>query len=129
MTNAPFFIFLGLAQNLKGSRILEAGIGIKPASTASGSTSPASKEPAPAIHAPQASRGIDELEGTLVLLVIIGVLGSTGAHLANVLVHVATISVRRTGPVRNLNGEAKPSTTTFRDSCNCNLQDNIWEHI
>lgn len=111
---------MSLAQNLKRSGILRAGVRIKTATTSS-STPSTSEEPAPAIHAPQASRSINELEGALVLLVVVGVLVSTGTHLADVLVHVTTVSVRRSSPVRNLDEVKKKLVkTTFQDALDVN---------
>ena len=63
--------------------------------------------PSPAVHGPEGPGGVHQLEGVLVLLVVVGVLGAAGAELGVVLVHVAAVLVCVPCPVRDLDEKNK----------------------
>ena len=98
----PLLELLRLAQDLQLSSVVLVLVVVPSIVSAEVSTPSSSEESASSIHGSQRPRGVHQLEGVLVLLVVVGVLGATLAELRRVLVHVASVSVGVAGPVRNL---------------------------
>ena len=93
----PLLVLLGLAQDLQRS-----SVGVPLLATPAAKIAAASEEATPAVGASEAPGCVDQLEGALVFLVIVGVLGAAGSELAGVLADVAPVGVGRSSPVRNL---------------------------
>jgi hypothetical protein len=88
----PFFVLLSFAEHLEGCRI-KVRVPPTTGTPSSSELASTSEEPASAVSSSQGSGGVHQLEGAFVLLVVVGVLGSTGADLTGVLVHVTTIRI------------------------------------
>ena len=96
----PLLDLLGLGQGLQlGGGGCIPVVEIVPSSSEPATPAEASAAP---VHRLRLSGRVDQLEGGLVLIVVVGVLGATRPVLALVLGHVAAILVGHPGPVRHL---------------------------
>lgn len=96
-------MLLHLVQDLQLTGVAVVGIVGVPTTLASKVASTSSEETtSTAVHGPQRPRGVNQLERVLVLLVVVGIRGTTSSVLAVVLVHVPSILVGVAGPVCDL---------------------------
>ena len=102
LASSPLFVLLGLGQDLHGLCLLLAPSVVGATTIATLTTHVAAEVAAAPVHRPEGLRRVHQLERALVLLMVVGVLGTAGSDGRVVFVDVAPVLVSGPCPVRYL---------------------------